>query len=579
MENAVNSRIKKDCLGNEIDRGYNNALNNDQTMDVVRHKLELFQAIILKDVQKHVKNCLDEVMQELRQQHVQSQEFANFAQAEHQQKTGIWTNRQMGTIAAATTNTSKENPVVDHNNKDKQHIQETINNVGKTIRHLPDKIFTTRESYLTALLKVDHMKTIYHIFYAIFTVFLLNTIVQDYLAKGSFKIGSDTFRTSFAKIQYVLLVWLLQHVFVFGIYYACRLWASWREILQPQSFTGKLWSCACLTLYALSQFSFLIIACFLNFKLDLPFASGIVLQLETIRLLMKMHAFVRTNIPRVLHGKVKTDDQLTQHAIAIAFPSFSWYLYFLFAPTLVYRDFYPRSSRIRWKFALSRFMEVVAIAFLYSYICECYIVPNFSDFGKHSFNISFITVKLFASLMPFTMILLTGFYMILHAWHNFTAELLRFGDRMFYKDWWTASNYDTYYRKWNVIVHDWLYEYIYKDFYIYVFKGSKFLSSLVVFWISALFHDIPLCFSLHLFFPAICIFLGLLGVLLVFITRLAPKNFGNFALWFSLIVGNGALVAAYCTEYYARFNCPKLIENWWNHLLPHMWYCYHNNNI
>uniref|UniRef100_A0A1A9ZYJ0 O-acyltransferase n=1 Tax=Glossina pallidipes TaxID=7398 RepID=A0A1A9ZYJ0_GLOPL len=539
MENALNSRIKNDCLGNETDKEYNNTLN-DQTMDIVRHKLERFQTIILKDIQKHVNDFVDEVMQELRQQQMQSQEFSNFAQ--HQQKTGIWTNRQMGTIAAAaTTNTNKGNTTVDHKNKE-QHIQETINNAGNIIRHLPDKIFTMRESYLTAF----------------------------------FKIGLDTFRTSFAKIQYVLLVWLLQHVFVFGIYYACHLWASWREILQPQSFANKLWSCTCLTLYALSQFLFLIIACFLNFKLGLPFGSGIVLQLESIRLLMKMHAFVRTNIPRVLHGKVKTDDELTQYSIA--FPPFNCYLYFLFAPTLVYRDFYPRASRIRWKFAITHLMEVVAIAFLYCYIYECYIVPNFSDFGKHSFNISFITVKLFASLMPFTMLLLTGFYMILHAWHNFTAELLRFGDRMFYKDWWTASNYDTYYRKWNVIVHDWLYEYIYKDFYIYIFNGSKLLSSLVVFWISALFHDIPLCFSLHLFFPAVCIFMGLLGVLLVFITRLAPKNFGNFALWFSLIVGNGALMVAYCTEYYARFNCPKLIENWWDHLLPHMWYCYHNNN-
>uniref|UniRef100_A0A1A9V9R4 O-acyltransferase n=1 Tax=Glossina austeni TaxID=7395 RepID=A0A1A9V9R4_GLOAU len=527
MENAVNNRIKNDCLGNESDKEYNNTLN-DQTMYIVRHKLEQFQAIILKDIQKNVNDFVDEVMQELRQQQMQSQEFSNFAQ--HQQKTGIWTNRQMGTTAtAATTNTSKGNTTVDHKNKE-QHTQETINNVGNSIRHLPDKIFTMRESYLTALLK----------------------------------------------IQYVLLVWLLQHVFVFGIYYACHWWASWREILQAQSFAGKLWSCTCLALYALSQFSFLIIACFLNFKLDLPFASGVVLQLESIRLLMKMHAFVRTTIPRVLHGKAKTDDELVQHSIA--FPPFSCYLYFLFAPTLVYRDFYPRSSRIRWKFALTHLMEVVAIAFLYSYIYECYIVPNFSDFGKHSFNISFITVKLFASLMPFTMLLLTGFYMILHAWHNFTAELLRFGDRMFYKDWWTASNYDTYYRKWNVIVHDWLYEYIYKDFYLYIFNGSKLLSSLVVFWISALFHDIPLCFSLHLFFPAICIFMGLLGVFLVFITRLAPKNFGNFALWFSLIVGNGILMVAYCTEYYARFNCPKLIENWSDHLLPHMLYCYHNNN-
>uniref|UniRef100_A0A1A9W6X0 O-acyltransferase n=1 Tax=Glossina brevipalpis TaxID=37001 RepID=A0A1A9W6X0_9MUSC len=576
MKNVVINKFKKDCVENNRDMEFNNTFNDQSTeLNVARQKLEQIQAVILKDIQKQVTDFGDEVMQELRKQKLQNQEFPNFAQPQ-QQKTNTLAYRQMKTNKTART-TVKQNITMtgDHKNKE-QHMQETIKNDNKTVRDLSDKVFTIRESYLTTLLEVDHMKTIYHIFYAIFTVFLLNTIIHDYLVKGSVKFGLDTFYFSFAKIHYVLIVWLLQHVFVFGIYYACQLWASLRRKLQHRSFNANFWSFICLTLYVLSQFAFLITACSLNLKLNLPFASGIVLQLETIRLVMKMHAFVRCNVPRVLCGKMKTDDELTYPSLDL--PPFGCYLYFLFAPTLVYRDYYPRSSRIRWKFALARFMEVVAIAFLYSYIYERYIIPNFSDFGKEPLNISFITVKLFASLMPFKIMLLTAFYMVLHAWPNFTAELLRFGDRMFYKDWWTASNYDTYYRKWNVIVHDWLYEYIYKDFYIYIFNRSKLFSALVVFWISALFHDIPLCFSLQLFFPAMCIFFGLLGVLLKFITRLAPKNFGNFILWFSLIVGNGMLVALYCIEYYARTNCPKLIENWWDHLIPHFWYCYNNNN-
>ncbi|CAF4985456.1 unnamed protein product, partial [Rotaria socialis] len=30
-------------------------------------------------------------------------------------------------------------------------------------------------------------------------------------------------------------------------------------------------------------------------------------------------------------------------------------------------------------------------------------------------------------------------------------------------DWWTATSWSSYYRTWNIVVHDWLYTYIYRD--------------------------------------------------------------------------------------------------------------------
>lgn len=51
---------------------------------------------------------------------------------------------------------------------------------------------------------------------------------------------------------------------------------------------------------------------------------------------MKAHSFVRENAPRVLHADKTIDDGL----------NFSRYLYFLFAPTLIYKDEYPRLVHI-----------------------------------------------------------------------------------------------------------------------------------------------------------------------------------------------------------------------------------------
>lgn len=303
--------------------------------------------------------------------------------------------------------------------------------------------------------------------------------------------------------------------------------------------------------------------------------SGCVLLLETVRMLMKMHSFVRTICGRVLKGKEKSDNSDETRSAVIDMPGFQKYLYFLFAPTLLYRDNYPRTSVIRWKFAFGRFFEVVAVAFLYSYIYEHHIVTHFGSFGIEEINAASLTVKLFGMLMPCIILYLCGFYMILHSWLNFAAELLRFGDRMFYRDWWTANNYEAYYRTWNVVVHDWLYEYIYKDIYTYVFRRSKFASSLAVFIISALFHEYILGYALQVFFPVIFVFFGFIGVLMIFITRFVPKNVGNIMIWFSLIYGNCMMICLYSMEYFTSKNCPKdSYESWSDILVPHLWSCY-----
>lgn len=31
------------------------------------------------------------------------------------------------------------------------------------------------------------------------------------------------------------------------------------------------------------------------------------------------------------------------------------------------------------------------------------------------------------------------------------------------KDWWNSTSFAAYYRTWNVVVHDWLYTYVYKE--------------------------------------------------------------------------------------------------------------------
>ncbi|KAL7744283.1 hypothetical protein ACLKA6_001681 [Drosophila palustris] len=563
-----------------------------EQLHFVREKLQKFQSKMLSDFEQRISCMIEDVLQDIRQQELRAHEFRQFENhADRGNNSGTWHNRKQQTSSTilaksdvsdcpnGSADVQNETRPAQHQNQqqtqEKQQQQNQQAKQQKQRRQLPDKVFVARESYLTALLQVEHMRTIYHIFNIILVMLLLNVVCHDYFVEGRIKLGLGTVFGGFKRLHWVMGVWLLEHIFVLALYYAFQGWALVRAKLQSHNSLQRFWSHSCLIMYISAQLVFGYVSTSLCAKFQLPFVSACVLLLESTRLLMKMHAFVRYNAERVLAGKQKTDDEQKAPMGRPYVPPLHCYVYFLFAPTLIYRDSYPRTAHIRWKFALSRLLEMVAIAFMYAFIHERHIHEHFGQFGKEPLETPQIIVKLFGMMLPCAMIFLGGFYMILHSWLNFTSELLRFGDRMFYKDWWTSHTYDSYYRNWNVVVHDWLYEYIYRDVYTHIFKGSKLASSLLVFLISALVHEQVLGFGLQVFFPVMFVCFGVVGVSLVFIMRSAPKTLGNIFLWFSLILGNGIIISLYSMEYYAKRNCDLHYESWSDYLMPAIWRCYH----
>jgi sterol O-acyltransferase len=77
------------------------------------------------------------------------------------------------------------------------------------------------------------------------------------------------------------------------------------------------------------------------------------------------------------------------------------------------------------------------------------------------------------------------------------------------QDWWTASSQATYHRLWNIVVHDWLYRYVYRDFSEVLAPGKRSCQALVVFLISAIFHEYVLAFTFRFFYPML--FVGFVG--------------------------------------------------------------------
>ena len=116
-----------------------------------------------------------------------------------------------------------------------------------------------------------------------------------------------------------------------------------------------------------------------------------------------------------------------------------------------------------------------------------------------------ITVRLLQIAMPVTYVWLTGFYAFFHVWLNLLAELLRFGDRTFYKAWWNATDFETYWRTWNMPVHCWIVRHCYFPIQRHV-TADKTLTGLLCFTLSAVLHEIVVAFPFRSYFMPLAFF-------------------------------------------------------------------------
>ena len=104
-------------------------------------------------------------------------------------------------------------------------------------------------------------------------------------------------------------------------------------------------------------------------------------------------------------------------------------------------------------------------------------------------------------------------------------------------------------------MHDWLFTYIYKDFYHTIVPKNKVVAKLAVFLISALFHEWILTNVLRLFFPVQFIQFFIAGAVLALLNIL-DLPVGNLVVWYLIVFGSGMQVNLYTLEIFARENCP-----------------------
>lgn len=322
-------------------------------------------------------------------------------------------------------------------------------------------------------------------------------------------------------------------------------------LLSSLRYTGRRISVVLITvLFAV----ILIVPLFIRFTSDPHEVIGTAITFEQIRFTMKCISFVSE-----------------KESFSPEIGSIS---YFLFAPTLIYRDSYPRAKRRDWINIVHWSMAIFFMMWFTLIILNGRngFLETFSRVGTKKLTaVDYFELVQQSSLLALMNHLAVG-YAFLHCWLNIWSEILMFGDRMFYKNWLVTEGMFEMFTLWNYVVHSWIKRYVYKP--IIRRCNSPYVATLVSFLISFFVHDYIIAVSLKiLFFPFTFIVLNaaLFAVIpftLERITRLqimhrpdveasretAPKSF-NIHFFCFLTLGNILIVSITALRYYESFNC------------------------
>lgn len=229
------------------------------------------------------------------------------------------------------------------------------------------------------------------------------------------------------------------------------------------------------------------------------------------------------------------------------------YAYFFCAPTLIYRDSYPKIAAQRRYTKIAILFANWLGAILYTYILfQTCIAPHFRSNFDQPLTLELFLASVMKCCAPATMLLLLLFFGFLHTWLNLWSEILNFGDRRFYTDWWTVTGWGDYYRKWNAVVHHWLSTYMYQDIIRFLpFQLPRFATMLSLFTYSAIFHEIIISVSFRWFYPVMFILFGGPGVVFIYLVKNKNRKWNVF-FWTMMFIGNGMMLIMYSRYFYQQ---------------------------
>ncbi|KAK3911273.1 Sterol O-acyltransferase 2 [Frankliniella fusca] len=403
-----------------------------------------------------------------------------------------------------------------------------------------------------------HTRTAYHIAFVGVVCYFVNLILEDIKRDGSatllrWELLGPSFSPSV--LLQLTALWLLVNAFLLANNLGVRCWRAGRELYVKRAVWDTLWLLAALVLHA----AMVVVPAAGMHLLDLPTWARCALCCEQLRLIMKSYSYLREHARTVLSVPARPAARARHSARADgADLSVGHLVYFMFAPTLLYRDSYERCPRVRPLAVLVHAGVFFASVFTMVVVCarsslrplcggeDAPLLALWTALGAPRFPL--VVIRSY----PVAAVMLAGITTAMHHWHRLFAELLRFRQRGFTKEW--------------------LNKYVYKEMRAHGY--NIFLAKIFTIVVSAVWHEYILanCFG---FLVPFFFFLYTLSTAFVLTEPfgLQKGNYGNLFFLATIPLGLALAQSFYFMEVYARLQCPVVDERPWDIFVPRQWLC------
>ncbi|KAH7125469.1 diacylglycerol O-acyltransferase-like protein 1 [Dendryphion nanum] len=234
--------------------------------------------------------------------------------------------------------------------------------------------------------------------------------------------------------------------------------------------------------------------------------------------------------------------------------------YFWWAPTLVYQPVYPRTTTIRWIFVFKRMLEMVGFSIVIWIASAQYAAPLLQNSLDTMFTLDFVSIA--ERVMKLSTISLfcwlCGFFALFQSFLNALAEVMRFGDREFYGEWWNVTSIRSYWTTWNKPVTNFMRRHVYSP--LVGRKVPPVIAQIIVFHISGILHEMAVGIPTHNFIGIA--YIGMMGQIpLIFLTDavqkikgIRGKMVGNMIFWVSFcLIGQPLAALIYFFAWQAKY--------------------------
>lgn len=227
------------------------------------------------------------------------------------------------------------------------------------------------------------------------------------------------------------------------------------------------------------------------------------------------------------------------------------FLYFLLAPTLVYETSYPRTDRIRPYYIAWYGLQSVLCLALQAAIAMQFCAPVLHSASEaNEIQVGYYIMKLAIPSFAIWFLMFLGFF---HCTLNAIAEVLRFADRGFYLDWWNATTLNSFWRKWNVPVHEWCLRHLYVESVSRHHIRAR-TATAGTFFFSAIMHEYVVAtgFKVHPFsfsLPYMFLGMGMQLPLMALSNKFDGTRRGNLLMWITLFLGQPLITILYVRQY------------------------------